>query len=193
MFRRTSKDQSATSARTAHDKGPGAKGRATPTRREAEAARRQRAKAGMDKKGTRKLQRQRRAAQNAKTRAGLRSGDERYLPTRDQGPVKRFIRDFVDARVSIAEFVLPLLIIIMVMQYSGSDRLLVLSTALFNTTLLVVALDTIWMVWRLKRGLRERFPDESTKGTTFYAMLRVLQLRWLRMPRARVKVGGAPR
>ena len=48
----------------------------------------------------------------------MKSGDERYLPERDQGPVKRFVRDYVDARLSIAEFLLPLLVVIMVMQYS---------------------------------------------------------------------------
>ena len=54
----------------------------------------------------------------------MRTGDERYLPARDKGPVKRFIRDYVDARLSIAEFLLPLLIVIMVLQYSrnaGAD------------------------------------------------------------------------
>lgn len=194
MFRRTSKDETAaTTSPTNQPKGPGAKGRPTPTRKQAEAARRERAKAGMDKKAARKLLRERRAEQNARARAGLRSGDERFLPARDQGPVKRFIRDFVDARVSIAEFVLPLLIAIMVLQYSGSDQLLAFSTALFNTTLLVVTLDTMWMIWRLKRALRAEFPEESTRGVTFYAMMRVLQLRWLRMPRPKVKVGGAPR
>ena len=42
-------------------------------------------------------------------------------------------------------------------------------------------------------ALRAKFPDESLKGTTFYTIMRVLQLRWLRMPKPRVKVGGAPR
>jgi hypothetical protein len=147
----------------------------------------------MDKKAARKLTRERRADANAKARQGMRSGDERYLPKKDQGPVKRFIRDFVDARISIAEFLLPLLIVIMVLQYSGNERLLRFSNALWTTTILVVALDTVWLLFRVKRGLREKFPDESLKGTTFYTILRVLQLRWLRMPKPRVKVGGAPR
>ena len=50
----------------------------------------------------------------------MRSGDERYLPARDQGPVKRFVRDCVDARLSIAEFLLPLLLGIIILQYSGN-------------------------------------------------------------------------
>ena len=115
-------------ARLEH-KGPGAKGRPTPTRKEAEAAARERAKAGMDKKAAQKLLRERRAESNAKMRAGMRSGDERYLPARDQGPVKRFVRDYVDARLSIAEFLLPLLLVIMVLQYSGSADLVAVRAA----------------------------------------------------------------
>jgi hypothetical protein len=191
VFRRTSKADELPVV--LDPKGPGAKGRPTPTRKEAEAARRERAKAGMDKKAARKLTRERRADANATARQGMRSGDERYLPKKDQGPVKRFIRDFVDARVSIAEFLLPLLIVIMVLQYSGNESLLRFSNALWTTTILVVALDTVWLLFRVKRGLREKFPDESLKGTTFYTILRVLQLRWLRMPKPQVKVGGAPR
>ncbi len=174
-------------------KGPGSKGRPTPTRRQAEEASRERAKAGVDKKTAKRLQRERRATSNSKMRAGMRSGEERFLPARDKGPVKRFIRNYVDARVSIAEFLLPLLVVIMVLQYSGNRSLMEFSNALWTTTILVVALDTTWLLFRIKRALRAKFPDESLKGTTFYTIMRVLQLRWLRMPKPQVKIGGAPR
>ncbi len=191
MFRRTSKEE--TAPPSDHDKGPGAKGRPTPTRKEAEAARRERAKAGMDKKAAAKLLRERRAQSNAKLREGMRSGDERYLPKRDQGPIKRFIRNYVDARISVAEFLLPLLVAIMVLQYSGNAQLLKFSTILWEVTIVMVALDTIWLLVRLKRAMRAKFPDESLKGTTFYTVTRALQLRPLRMPKPKVKIGGAPK
>jgi len=192
VFRRTDKAPTDDPAPVT-DKGPGAKGRPTPTRKEAEAARRERAKAGMDKKAAKKLLRQRQAESNAKVRAGMRAGDERYLPARDQGPIKRFVRDYIDARLSIAEFLLPLLLVIMILQYSGNATLVQVSSQLWGVTLLMVTLDTGWMLFRLKRALRAKFPDESLKGTTFYTILRVLQLRWLRMPKPQVKIGGAPR
>jgi hypothetical protein len=192
VFRRTSKDEPVQTV-APENKGPGAKGRPTPSRREAEAAARERAKVGMDKKAAKKLLRDRRNESNAKVRTGMRSGDERYLPARDQGPVKKFVRDYVDARLSIAEFLLPLLVVIMVLQYSGTKQLVAFSTALWTTTIIVVALDTTWLIFRLKRALREKFPDEDRKGTVFYAMLRVLQVRPLRMPKPKVKIGGAPK
>jgi len=100
------------------------------------------------------------------------------------------IRNYVDARLSIAEFLLPLLVLTMVLQYSGQ---LNLASGLMSTTLLVVLVDTSWLLFRLKRQLRQKFPDESMRGTTFYTIMRVIQLRWLRMPKPQVKVGGAPK
>jgi len=191
VFRRTSKTDAHPA--TLDPKGPGSKGRPTPTRKEAEASRRERAKSGMDKKAAKKLMRERQSESNSKMRAGMRSGDERYLPRRDQGPVKRFIRNYVDARFSIAEFLLPLLVVIMFLQYSGSKQTLTWSTILWEVTILVVVVDTIWLLMRLKRALRAKFPDESLKGTNFYTIMRAIQLRPLRMPKPQVKIGGAPR
>ena len=181
-------------ARTATpEKGPGAKGRPTPTRKEAEAAARSVRRPAMDKKAAQKLLRERRADSNAKVRQGMQTGDERYLPERDQGPVKRFIRNYVDARVSIAEFLLPLLVVIMVLQYSGSASCSSSATRCGRRPSSWSPSTRSWLLFRLKRALRAKFPDESLKGTTFYTLLRVLQLRWLRMPKPQVKIGGAPR
>lgn len=184
MFRRSKSDESATTVTDAPVK-EGGKGRPTPTRREAEAAAKARAKAPMDKKAARQVLRDQRASQNAKMREGMRTGDERYLPARDQGKVKKFTRDFVDARISMAEFLLPLLVIIMVMQAFSPA----LANGLWSATILVVLLDTVLMVWRLKREVRTRFPDESHKGVTSYAVLRALQMRWLRLPKRQVRLG----
>ncbi len=192
MFRRTSKSADHPTGSTA-TKGPGAKGRPTPSRKEAEAAARERARAGKDKKAAQKLLRERRTSSNAKMREGMRTGDERYLPARDQGPVRRFIRNYVDARVSVAEFVLPLLLLAVVPQYAGYTQLAAFSSAVTSTVLLLTAVDSAWLLYRLKRALREKFPDESLRGTTTYTLMRVLQVRWLRMPKPQVKIGGAPR
>ena len=42
----------------------------------------------------------------------MRTGDERYLPARDKGPVRRFIRDYVDSRFSFIELMIPLLMVV---------------------------------------------------------------------------------
>jgi hypothetical protein len=171
----------------------GGKGHPTPSRKEAEAAARERAKAVLDKKAASKQLRQRRVEGNRKMRAGMRAGDEKYLPTRDQGPVKRFIRDWIDARLCFAEFLLPLLVAIMVMSYSGNDALRSFGNGLWTATILLMIIDTMWTNFRLKKALRAKFPDESLKGTAFYAVLRVLQMRFMRMPKPNVKLGGKPK
>jgi hypothetical protein len=142
-----------------------------------------------NKKEAAKLLRQRRAEQNAKIRTGMKTGDERYLPARDQGKVRRFVRDRIDSRLCMAEFLLPALLAIMALQYSGSPTLQNFSNGLWTATILLVFTDTAFLVWRLKRDLRARFPDESTKGAVFYGILRSLQLRFLRLPKPKVKLG----
>lgn len=191
MFRRTSKAEPTTPPPP--KKGPGAKGRPTPSRKEAEAAARERARQGMDKKAAEKVLRERRVENNAKVRQAMRTGDDRYLPARDRGPVKRFVRDFVDSRVSIAEFLLPLLLVILAMQYSGDKQVKSFGTSLWTVALLVIIVDTAWVIFRMRRAMRSKFPEESPRGTTFYAVMRLVQLRWLRMPKPQVKVGGAPK
>ena len=175
------------------DKGPGAKGRPTPTRKEAEAAARERARAPMDKKAAQKVLREGRASQNAQIRQGMRTGDERYLPARDKGPVKKFIRTYVDSRLTVVEFLLPILVVIMVMQYSHQTQLVRFSAVLMTTMILVVALDTVWLVFRVKRALRAELPDEHARGITPYTLMRAMQIRPLRQPKPQVRVGGQPR
>lgn len=186
MFRRTKPEQPATPAQPVK---PGGKGRPTPTRREAEAARKARAKGAANRKEAAKLLRQRRLEDNAKIKQGMKTGDERYLPARDRGPVRKFIRDRVDSRLSMAEFLLPLLVIIMILTYSSEPTLNRYGQSLWMVTILLVTLDTMMLYIRIKRDLRSRFPDESHKGAVFYAILRAMQLRFLRLPKPTVKLG----
>jgi Protein of unknown function (DUF3043) len=164
----------------------GGKGRRTPTRAEARAAARARARGPQDKKGASRAARQRRSESGARARQGLKTGEERFLPTRDKGPVRRFVRDYVDARLSMAELLLPLLLIILISQSFARN----LSNGLWSATILLVALDSALLVFRLRRELARRFPGESTKGTVGYGLLRSIQMRWLRLPRPQVKLGA---
>lgn len=191
MFRRTEK--SATTVEPEEGVKVGGKGRPTPTRKEAQAAARERARAATDKKAAQKLLREKRSESNRRMREGMKAGEERFLPARDQGPVRRFVRDWVDSRISVAEFLLPLLILIMVLQSSGSKSLQSFSSGLWMATILLLLVDTLWIRFRLRRDLRARFPDENLKGTTFYAFVRMLQLRFMRLPKPTVKLGGKPR
>jgi hypothetical protein len=167
----------------------GGKGRATPTRAQAEAAAKARAKRPADRKEAARLDRQRRGASSARTREALKTGDERYLPARDKGPVRRFIRDFVDSRFSFVELMVPLLIVTMILGYSGNAYLAGVGNTILLGTLLLVVVDIVVMRFRLRRELTRRFPAEPLKGTTYYAVMRALQMKFMRMPKAQVKIG----
>ncbi|MBM9461392.1 DUF3043 domain-containing protein [Nocardioides sp. zg-536] len=170
---------------------PGGKGRPTPTRKEAEAAARARAKAAVDKKAQTRKQRELRAEQSRKIRQGMKEGDERYFLPRDRGPMRRFIRDYVDARFSIVEMVIPLMIIGLLLGYTGSSALVQASSLILLATVLFVVTDMFVLRFRIRRELKRRFPEESYKGTTYYALTRAMQMKFMRMPKARVKIGQA--
>jgi hypothetical protein len=167
----------------------GGKGRPTPTRKEAEAAARARAKVPRTRKEQAAAQRAARGDASTRMREAMKTGDERYLPSRDRGPVRRFIRDFVDSRFSFIELMIPLLIVSMVLGYSGNNGMIQLGNTVLFTTILVIIVDGIMLRFRLRRELARRFPDESTKGATLYAIMRSLQMKFLRLPKAQVKIG----
>jgi hypothetical protein len=187
LFRR-SKSETDTQASSAPEK-PGGKGRPTPTRREAEAAARARAKVPRTRKEIAKAQRAARAESSQRVRSAMKSGDERYFLARDKGPVRSFIRDFVDSRFSFIELMIPLLILVMILGYSGNQQLAGMGNTIMLGTMLLVVVDVFFMLRRLRRELARRFPDESIKGTTYYAVMRSLQMKFMRLPKAKVKIG----
>ncbi|GAA4123070.1 DUF3043 domain-containing protein [Nocardioides fonticola] len=190
MFRRSSKSESGATA-TANPPKPGGKGRPTPTRKEAEAAARAKARVPRTRKEQIAADRARRAEQTRTMREALKTGDERHLPARDRGPVRRFVRDFVDVRFSFVELVIPILLVTLVLTYSGSARLAAFgSTVLLGATLLIVV-DMLVLRFRLRRELTRRFPDKPLKGTTYYAITRSLQMKFMRLPKPQVKLGQA--
>ncbi|MBV6725791.1 DUF3043 domain-containing protein [Nocardioides daeguensis] len=190
MFKRTkSPTAPEPTAPVAAEGKAGGKGRPTPTRKEAEAAAKARAKAPADRREASRRQREFRAEESRKIRQGMKSGDERYFLPRDKGRVRRFIRDYVDRRFSIVELVIPLMIIGLMLGYTGSSALVQASSMVLLATVLFVVTDMLVLRFRLRRELKQRFPDEPLKGTTYYALTRSMQMKFMRLPKARVKIG----
>ena len=187
MFRR-SKSESPSPAEPTVTKVSG-KGRPTPTRREAEAAARARAKAPRTRKEVAAARRSARTDSSRTIRQAMRDGDERYYPARDRGPVRRFVRDFVDSRFSLIELVIPLLLVTMLLGYSGNAQLAAIGNSVLLGTVLLVVVDMVVLRFRLRRELVRRFPDQSYKGLTYYAITRALQMKFMRLPKAKVKIG----
>jgi hypothetical protein len=169
------------------------KGRPTPSRREAEAARKQTLKISSDPKEAKRQAKARAAEERQVARAGLMAGDERYLPARDQGPVRQFVRDFIDSRWAAAELFLPLALIVLLVGFLPVAGLAGFVSMAWMALTLFIIVDTALLMFRMNRELARRWPTKAErKGTTLYAVMRVLQLRRLRIPPPRVRPGGKP-
>lgn len=191
LFRRTPSAPAPTSP-DQEPHAPGGKGRPTPSRKEAEAAARERARLHRDPKAARRRQRELRMANSRKLRQAIAEGDEKSLPARDRGPVRRYVRDLVDSRIGFTELLAPMLILIMVLGYGAVGQTGVkLANSLWFTTMLLVVLDMVWLRFKVRRNVSARFPDAPLKGLTWYALMRAVNMRFLRLPKPRVKIGQA--
>lgn len=159
------------------------KGRATPSRKQAEAARRAQMKPVVTRKERAKRDRQRIEQQRAKQREALRTGKGPNLPIRDQGPVRAFVRDYVDARWTINEFLLPILIVTLLISFAGTTWSAILTVWIYATAFALVALDSLRLRHGLKKALRAEFDESQLRGDVFYGFVRSTQMRFLRLPK----------
>lgn len=200
MFGRSKDDQALTGGISPEPVSPAAsaepgKGRPTPKRKQAEAANK-RPLVPNDRKAAAKSAKAQARAQREREFAAMQTGDERYMPAKDRGPVRRYIRDYVDARWSLGEFFLPaaLGLIVLQMVLAGvSAEASVLALVLLYVFVLAMIVDG-FIMWRgLKKRLVAKFGEEAIpKGATMYAVLRVFQLRPSRLPKPQVKHGQRP-
>ena len=189
MFRRTKQSQPDPAASASTDPTMQGKGRPTPTRKEAEAAARARARPPRTRREMAQRQRETRGESSRKVRQAMKTGDERYFMPRDKGPVRRFIRDFVDVRFSFVELMIPVMILVLVLGYSGRANLMQIGNTILLGMLLLVLVDLVLLRFRLRRELAKRFPEEPTKGTTYYAVTRAMQMKFMRLPKSQVRIG----
>jgi hypothetical protein len=168
------------------------KGRPTPKRSEAQSQRRSVANTTLTRKDAAKRQRDERRVAMDRQRQALASGDERYLPARDKGPVRRFARDWIDSRFNVAEFFLPMAVVILVLSMVRVGALQSIALLLWLIVIVLIVLDAVVSAVRLRKRLAERFPDQNTKGAVRYALMRSLQMRRLRLPKPQVKRGERP-
>lgn len=178
---------------TDHDGAPVGKGRPTPTRKEAEEARKRALKGPTDPKARRKIEREQAREQRNEARAALMAGDERALPARDAGPVRKYVRDYVDSRWTLGEFFIPLAVVVLLVGLFRNSTVQTIVSYVWFLMLLLLVVDMTILLLRLRKQLAAAFPDPAErKGTMFYAGMRALQIRRLRLPPPKVKAGGKP-
>ncbi|HEY2644580.1 MAG TPA: DUF3043 domain-containing protein [Galbitalea sp.] len=167
-----------------------AKGRATPTRKEQEAARKRPLVGGKSPEAKQLTKEQQRAARD-RARVGMAAGEEKYLPARDRGPQKRFVRDFVDSRWNFGELSIPVLVIILIIGFVNPQISSYATLGLW-ALIILIAIDCTFLVISLRRKLAAKFGADRVEKVGLYPITRSIQLRSMRLPKPQVKRGQRP-
>lgn len=113
------------------------------------------------------------------------------MEARDNQPERRLLRDFIDARFSLGEFLVPFMVIMLGLSLAAQQipNLILVSTAGLYSYIILTIIDTVIMWRKFKKVLAERLPHATHKGLLGEAVGRVVQIRRFRTPRPRIKRG----
>ncbi|GAA4904179.1 DUF3043 domain-containing protein [Tessaracoccus lubricantis] len=155
---------------------------ATPSRRQAEAARMDRLHPTLTPK------QQRKADAQARSQARMDAWERT-----ENSPARALARDYVDTRWTVAEFMLPAMILVMVgVMVTMQNPVLSSYIAMGLWVLLAITIINVAIMWRgFKKLLAERHPNEPRRGLLVYMFNRALMIRRFRQPGPRVKRGEA--
>ena len=174
--------------KTQQDTAPEGKGRPTPRRRDREQESKRPLVAN-----TAKERRARAREVRERARLGLAAGEERYLPLRDKGPQKKFARDFVDSRWNFGEFLIPMMFAVIIATFIPSAQAQIASVVVLWLFFLFAVIDSFFLGWQIKKAASTKFgEDKMDKGLRWYAAMRGLQMRGLRLPKPQVGRGEKP-
>jgi Protein of unknown function (DUF3043) len=176
------------------------KGRATPTRKEAQASRRvgastrravtrSGAKAN-DPKAARIAVREARREKAAEYRKAMASGDVSRLPARERVPERIMARDIVDERRNIGPLALGTFLLLYVVSLAPVGPIRFVTIILFPVCVLAIAGDSIYVARKAARLVREKYPNTTVKVKGYSGQRAMMPARW-RQPRPRpgIKVG----
>ena len=172
-----------------NDSTPQKKGRPTPKRKDAESARKVSSLAPAHSKEEKARQKAATRAARVAQRAAYLRGDENALPLRDRGPVRKFVRSYVDSRRSIGEYFLPIIGIVLLVSLVPHPAAALVGVVMMYTVLFASVIDGILLSRKIKREVIARFPSESFKGLGIYGWLRSTQMRRMRAPKPGVATG----
>lgn len=167
------------------------KGAPTPTRKQQEAAR-QRPLVPDDRKLAAKQARAKSASARDRARIGMAAGEDKYLPVRERGPQKRFARDYVDARFNVGEFMMPVMFGVILLTLIPIASLQSYGFIALWAFFIVAIIDCVILGFRLTKRVETKFGKDKADRVRWYAAMRALQLRPMRLPKPQVKRGQHP-
>ena len=149
------------------------KGGPTPTRAQAEAARRARVKPKLTKQDSKKALRD-----QDRKRQGQRMREI------DARPERVLMRNYVDSRLTLTEFMWPISIVLLIgVIVGGGFREIMWGITIALWALIALAAINIWWFWRgFKLELKERVPSAKYSGLLWAMASRMISLRRIRQP-----------
>lgn len=160
----------------------GKKGVPTPTRKAAEAARMERLHPKLDSKAARK-----------KARQARRIAQDQAWQKAEGSAERTLLRDFVDARWTLVEFMLPAMLVFLALTMLSTYPMFIAIAPYVTIVLwvfLVLNIVNVALLWRsFKRELAQRLPKASYRGLLMYLVNRAMMIRRFRQPRPRISRG----
>ena len=116
-----------------------------------------------------------------------------------RGPERRYVRDVVDSRRNVAEYFFPIALVFMLVALVLPLIRPEITTAMSTGMIIVLwggialcVVDSLFLRRSLRAKLTERF-GEVQRGLVGYGIMRAIQIRRFRRPRAQIKHGESPR
>lgn len=177
------------SARRSATKGPVAP--APMTASEARARRKSLAKPKLSRE-ERRADKAASRARMAERRERMMAGEEGYLLPRDQGPVRRYVRDVVDSRRNLLGLFMPATLFLLFVMFAVPQVQLYMSPAML-VLMVVMAVDALILGRKVTRMVDAKFPKntESRWKLGLYAASRASQIRRMRAPKPQVERGSS--
>jgi Protein of unknown function (DUF3043) len=137
--------------------------------------------------------RERQRAQRSESMEGMRRGDERFLLARDRGPERALVRNIVDSRRNAGTWFFGGALIVLVGSSVANPLIQLVSNLLWAFLALAVVADAVLISRRIKKLVRERFPDTTQRMRSLYTygIMRSITFRRMRMPKPQVDIGEA--
>ena len=156
------------------------KNRPTPTRQQAQAAR---LEAIHPKLTRRQMSTQDRAAADKKR--------QQQMAAADNLPERVLLRNYVDSRLSFAQFVWGIILLLLVMSIvAGRYPWLVMAVTVLMYATVLATIISVWWFWQgFKRELASRYPSASTKGLLMMMVSRMMMIPRMRQPAPVIKRG----
>ena len=165
------------------------KGKATPSRKQQEAANRRPLVGDKSKEG-RAAQKERLAQERRIAREGMMRGEDKYLPIKDRGPQKRLARDVVDARFTAGELVMPAMLVFLITSLIDVFAVQLAAVVLMWGLFVVVIIDAYVIGRKVQKVVGAKYGAGSLeRGLAWYSGMRSIQMRPMRLPKPQVKRG----